>query len=114
VPARACTGGRRRACARARHRRAVDRPSIAPLCLRSDLPSRDGPPTFRSDQPDRAEPSQHAPPLPVTPAIRLGPSARRRAPPPPNLHPLALAGGGRGGRGAARGRRPTWPRARRG
>jgi hypothetical protein len=85
VPARACTGGRRRACARARHRRAVDRPSIAPLCLRSDLPSRDGPPTFRSDQPDRAEPSQHAPPLPVTPAIRLGPSARRRPGLPPRL-----------------------------
>ena len=69
VPARFCTGRRRGAPARATVSRLAQRPA------ESSRPV----PTFRSNRPDRAEPSQHAPPLPVGPTARLGPSARRRA-----------------------------------
>ena len=44
-----------------------------------------GLPTFRPHRPDRSEPSQNAPPLPVARTTRLGPSARRRAESPAEL-----------------------------
>jgi len=66
-------------------------PQYSALRLRSDLPRRAGLPTLRPHRPDRSEPSQHAPPLPVARTTRLGPSARRRAEAPGELS----AGAGR-------------------
>ena len=89
--------GRRRGCRRGRWRRPRRRrcrrepapgggappsgrqPQYSALRLRSDLPRRAGLPTLRPHRPDRSEPSQHAPLLPVVPTARLSPSARRRA-----------------------------------
>ena len=88
--------GRRRGCRRGRWRRPRRRrcrrepapgggappsgrqPQYSALRLRSDLPRRAGLPTLRPHRPDRSEPSQHAPPLPVARTTRLGPSARWR------------------------------------
>ena len=116
--------GRRRGCRRGRWRRPRRRrcrrepapgggappsgrqPQYSALRLRSDLPRRAGLPTLRPHRPDRSEPSQHAPPLPVARTTRLGPSARRRAEAPGELSASAgRAGADRavcGARGALR------------
>eukprot|EP00964_Phaeocystis_antarctica_P125945 scaffold89644_cov45-Phaeocystis_antarctica.AAC.1 len=67
------------------HPRGRPSPKPARCACAGDLPRRAGPPTFRSDRPDRSEPSQHAPLLPAVPTARLGPSARRRAEAPGEL-----------------------------
>ena len=81
APARACTARGRGAGAPARGAAERREGSAHSAPLRSVAICRVevGLPTFRPHRPDRSEPSQHAPPLPVARTTRLGPSARRRA-----------------------------------